>query len=414
MKTWDKLISNATEYLRDVLVYKPSSIKVYNHVWQRVKLFMDGNIITDYDKKIEGRFIEKEFNGRGLEKLGRWEKRKYYIVRALTQFLETDEISYVHREKVTWNLDGEIGQSMQAFIQSEYNEKYFSLGHRHRLEKILCGFLEFCKKSGVERPSEMTAYTVIKYFIKGKVSDYLVPSVLRRFFDYLFRVKILASNYSSRVPKLKRVIQPKLPPEYSKEEVKKLITSIDRSSNAGKRDYAIVLLASLAGMRIGDITNLKFGDLNWDAEEIMFNQLKTGVPTRLPLLTQVGNAIIDYVQYARPKSIEPHIFLRSRTPHLPFESGLSTASLVRRVFEKSGVSIKGRKYGPHALRHSFSQRMADEGVSMEVNSAALGHVSLESTNDYIRKNRKAMMQCVIEVKNGDERFYKQKGRRFYA
>jgi len=414
IKKWNKLISGATSYLSSVLLYKQSSVETYNQIWLRVKLFMDGLSIKVYNREVEKKFMKEEFNDRELTKLTRWEKRKYYVVKSLTQFQEFGDISYVHREKIKLNFEGELRQSIIGFIEYVSDENSFSIGHRHRLEKNVFDFLQFCEKTGVKKLKELTPHSVIKYFGRDKPADNLIPNTLSRYFDYLFHCGILKANYSARIPRLKRIVQPKLPAVFKENEVENLIASIDRTSKGGIRDYALVLLAARLGIRAGDIANLKFENINWSADEINFNQLKTGEQNCLPLSAEVGNAIVDYIRLARPKSSEPNIFIRTRPPHVHFRSGCSLTTHFRQVFKKSGIAIEARRHGSHALRHSFGQRMYDLGVGIDVISSMMGHQIFESTTPYIRTSLKKMRICVLEAKRIDEGFFTQKGGKFYV
>jgi len=370
--------------------------------------------IIFYDRDAESAFLTREFNGRGLRALGRWEKRKYYIVKALTQFQETGVISFVHCELIKRVFYGELGISMNEFANSKNKEQEFHKGYIPRLKKHLFDFLQFCKENKIEHPAELTVYLVCKYFEGGKVGDReaSLPN-LKKYFGYLFQQGILKSNYSSRFPKQKIIRRPKFHSMYGEEEVKKIILSIDRSSAGGKRDYAMTLLAASLGMRISDIANLKFKNINWNAEEINFIQKKTNIPNSLPLSTDIGNALIDYIQNARPKSSEPSVFIRTKPPHVAFANGLSLGSHFKQIFNRSGVPINGRKIGPHSLRHAFSQSMMNVGVEMNVTSAILGHVSLESTYVYLQPDLTGMKQCILPVMPGNKNFYNQSKGKFY-
>ena len=84
---------------------------------------------------------------------------------------------------------------------------------------------------------------------------------------------------------------------------------------SGKRNYAMLLLALRTGLRSIDIVNLKLGDIQWKRNTIEIVQAKTGTPLVLPLLTDVGNAIADYILNGRPDSQQPYIFLRTQAPY---------------------------------------------------------------------------------------------------
>ena len=79
-----------------------------------------------------------------------------------------------------------------------------------------------------------------------------------------------------------------------------MLAVIDRQSAAGKRDYAMILATARLGLRISDLRQLELGDLDWRAKTITIVQHKTGRPLSLPLLDDVGWAIIDYVGHGRP------------------------------------------------------------------------------------------------------------------
>ena len=110
---------------------------------------------------------------------------------------------------------------------------------------------------------------------------------------------------SSNVSNYKKAI----PYGYTEEEISKTLATVDRSSAIGKRDYLILLLAAEYGWRTGDIVNFKFSQIDWDNNTITFEQHKTDIPVEFPLLSSVGNAIIDYLQHGRPKSDAPEIIV---------------------------------------------------------------------------------------------------------
>ena len=69
-----------------------------------------------------------------------------------------------------------------------------------------------------------------------------------------------------------------VPALWSREELERLLKSIDRGSPAGKRDYAIILLVIQLGLRISDVSALRLDSLKWERNELEFIQHKTGNP----------------------------------------------------------------------------------------------------------------------------------------
>src|SRR5665647_3759018 len=139
--------------------------------------------------------------------------------------------------------------------------------------------------------------------------------VVKAFLRYAFEEQLISTDYSNAIHRDNYKQQPKVPSVFTIEEIKCLLGSIERSSPSGKRDYAIILLASKLGMRAGDIAALRFENINWDKLFIHFTQLKTKKEIFLPLLPEVGNAVIDYLKYGRPKSNDGHCVLQMIEPY---------------------------------------------------------------------------------------------------
>ncbi len=191
-----------------------------------------------------------------------------------------------------------------------------------------------------------------------------------------------------------------------------MIASVERSSFMGRRDYAILLLAARLGLRNSDIANIKFENLFWEKNMIRLFQYKTDKEIELPLLSEVGNAIIDYLKYSRQYSEEPYVFLTSRSPVKPLTI-MGITNIVGRAFAKSGINIKNRRHGPHALRHSLAQRLLEQQTMLPVISEVLGHENIESTRFYLRVDINSMRQCALDVPPVSPSFYNQKGGIFY-
>lgn len=190
--------------------------------------------------------------------------------------------------------------------------------------------------------------------------------------------------------------------------------SAERFTATGKRNYAIILLAARLGLRASDICRLRFENLHWQTSSIKIEQYKTGKELILPILADVGNALIDYLKYSRPVSDEPFIFLTARLPYTPFPTSNVVTHVVQRAFVKAGIDIKSRRFGPHSLRHSLGFRMLEESTILPVISEVLGHKSTESTRYYLRIDLKSMKQCMLDVPAIAAGFYDQKGGVFYG
>ena len=121
---------------------------------------------------------------------------------------------------------------------------------------------------------------------------------------------------------------------------------MDRADPRGKRDYAMILIASRLGLRSSDICQLKFSELDWKQNRILLKQKKTDAQIELPLLSDVGEAIIDYLKYGRPQSELPYVFLK----HVPPYDGVTGAAFTNAIktgMRRAGITHEGnRKHGP--------------------------------------------------------------------
>jgi integrase len=116
--------------------------------------------------------------------------------------------------------------------------------------------------------------------------------VLRRALRYLYGQGIITTDLNTVVPKLRYCKKAKIPSAYSKDEIERMVNSIDRGNPRGKRDYALILLAARLGLRASDIANLTFSSFKWDRNLIEVAQQKTGEPVTLPLLNDVGEPLL--------------------------------------------------------------------------------------------------------------------------
>jgi integrase len=174
----------------------------------------------------------------------------------------------------------------------------------------------------------------------------------------------------------------------------------------------MILLASRLGLRASDIAHLTFGNIDWENSAIIFSQFKTGKMIELPLLVDVGEAIIDYLKYGRKKSESPRVFLYTRAPFTAMTNSAVAGALGRTV-DESGVDTAGRKHGPHAMRHSLASRFLENQESMPIISEALGHQSTTTTMSYLRIDAESLRKCALNVPLVNTSFYEQEGGAFY-
>lgn len=213
---------------------------------------------------------------------------------------------------------------------------------------------------------------------------YCTSCVLRMLFRYLYQQQIIYQNLVFAVPNVKCTKKSKIPSAYSQEEIHQLLSCIDRGNPKGKRDYAMVLIAVRLGLRASDICRLTFDNFKWESNTIVLIQKKTDECIVLPLLNEVGEAVIDYIKYSRPTLRNREVFLRLSAPIGPMKPP-TLHSIVTLYMHRAGILIpEGKKHGPHALRHSLASALLNNNTPMPVISEILGHTDSQTTSVYLK------------------------------
>ena len=205
---------------------------------------------------------------------------------------------------------------------------------------------------------------------------------LRSFFRFLIITQRGTSTLLKFIPRIHRAGAFRLAAIWPQPAVKKLLSVIDRKTNLGKRDYAIILLISKLGLRIGDVLNLRIENINWRKATIHITQPKTKNILELPISEEIGNALIDYLLNGRPSVSSRHVFVAHLAPYRDFSTsrGLAQGNILAKYRKKAGITLQeGSRQSWHSLRHSLATRLHEEKTPFPVIATILGHTSVETT-----------------------------------
>ena len=188
-----------------------------------------------------------------------------------------------------------------------------------------------------------------------------------------------------------------IPSVWAADELKKMLDVIDRNSPIGKRDYAMILLACILGLRISDIKNLRFSNFDWENKQLSLIQHKTHKPLVLPLPDAVGWAVIDYIKNGRPKYFDSDIvFLKHMPPFDPISDNDHMEQRIVFHMNKAGIhKDKNKHCGFHSLRHSAGSMLLDMGTPLPVITTILGHSDMDVTGIYLKTDLKKLAECVL-------------------
>jgi site-specific recombinase XerD len=168
--------------------------------------------------------------------------------------------------------------------------------------------------------------------------------------------------------------------------VQRLLSSIDRSSRTGWRDYTMLHLMAHYGLRASEVSDLRLDSIDWSAKTCRVKQRKTHCDLVLPLSDRTLNLLRRYVRHGRPNTEHPQLFLRARNP-----AGRIYHTAVCGVFDKLARKLGlFPQYSSYSLRHAFAMRLLERGVGVKAIGDCLGHHSLEATCVYLRLNVAAL------------------------
>jgi integrase len=205
-------------------------------------------------------------------------------------------------------------------------------------------------------------------------------------------------NLSDRLPKVKVPQKARIPSVWEEGTLEKLLSSIDRGNPAGKRDYAILLLASLLGMRSIDIRKIQFSNIDWEKRSIDIIQSKSKRSVSYPLLTSVGWAIIDYIKHGRPECECPEVFITQRAPFRPLAAAASFDDIIKKYMKLAHIVVpKEHKYGIHSLRHTYATSLMEKHIPIEDIAQLMGHVSPNTTAIYLKSSLGLLSECPLTL-----------------
>lgn len=308
-KNLNELHKQLEKYI-DENIFSDNLKKKLSYQFRQLSFFMEKKMISIYNKNVGEEYLKFRDipgNSKSSKKSNfRFDER---YVNLLNGMLEGKWIITKKKQ----NLDvpfpnGSFGTYMMSFLNSYVNERRLSLKTK---SYYYCSLLKFCEKTfedKIFRLEDITAEYILQ-FISSQPSKDHPATVLRAVLADLYSKKIVNFRTANILTNYKTRSGRKLPSYYTPEEVICIEKSVDRKYAMGKRDYAMILLATRLGLRSSDIRLIQFSNINWESNLILLEQFKTKKPMELPLLIDIGEAILDYIQHSRPKSTSKYIFL---------------------------------------------------------------------------------------------------------
>lgn len=149
--------------------------------------------------------------------------------------------------------------------------------------------------------------------------------------------------------------------------------------------------------RVSDIRSLELSSLNWSRKTINLIVQKTKKAIELPLLDDIGWAIIDYLKNGRPKTICTRVFVRHRAPYDAVGENECFHKELHRYMQSAGIIPPvGMPCGLHSLRSTLARKMLESGTPLPVISETLGHSNINTTSLYLKIDLEGLKKCTLD------------------
>lgn len=220
--------------------------------------------------------------------------------------------------------------------------------------------------------------------LQGRASAKLTVVAVRQLLRFLYVDGSVEMPLAAAVPSVRGGRLSGLPKRISREELQRILDACDRSTAAGRRDHAIVVLFARLGVRGAEVASLRLDDINWRTGEITVRG--KGRALRLPMPAEVGEAIAAYLSDGRPRVSECRaVFMTSQAPARAMGVSAIREAVVR-ITRRAGLG----RLSAHRLRHTLASEMLAGGADLPAIGQVLGHRMLETTAVYAKCDRQTL------------------------
>jgi len=390
------------------LGYASETIASYRRTYQRLIRYAESNQIQQYSIEVGEKWLKESFGidpRLVVKNREAYNSRWYYLIRPCQCLTEWQLHGYIALKKqgklASQAIPHQFKNGYESYVSFCRDADYSERGTYTRLNRIKRMLLYF-DRQGVSSFNDITGRTISAFLATQiELDSRTIATMLsscRVFFRHLYRMGLTQNDLTEKLPVVKGNRQFKLPKVWRQEDILTVLNSIDRGNPVGKRDYSILMLITRYGLRSADVKTMKLPNLRWNENVIEIIQNKTRNPLRLPLLRDVGWAIIDYLQHGRPPSEHSEVFLTSTIPIRPFgiHSNALNSILAKRV-QQAGVRLpRDVPKDMHSLRHTLASVMLANDVELPIISSTLGHVTSEATGIYLHTDISRLRECVLD------------------
>ncbi len=301
-------------------------------------------------------------------------------------------------KKVKSNFDADLGNFLEylrfeKLLLPNTIESYWRDLRKFRkfLESGNIKYLELSKK-------QVLNFLEGLYTTQSGTSVSRILSSLRNYYSFLIREDITRKNPWAGVSnpkKEKRILK-----VLDTGEVNRFLESIPTSTKLEVRDRAMFELLYSCGLRVGEITNLKLDNIDFDQELLRF--IGKGDKERITPMGEKGIFYLKkYLKVSRHRIEKEHksdfVFLNRFGRRLTRQGFWK---ILKKYAQRTGLE---KDLYPHIFRHSFATHLLKGGADLRVVQELLGHSSISTTEIYTSLNKEHIKDAFFKFHPREKR-----------
>lgn len=284
---------------------------------------------------------------------------------------------------ITFPLDKPaLDERLTAYCQWLSTARALSLsGIRHNLREVRRWYGQICGEGMTCSAEALRSILLDQDPSRSQGSVNKTVTTLRSFIRFLIARGECPPDCLAALSMAPKRLPKQVPRYIDRASVEQIIAACDTTMRTGLRDRAIILLLARLGLRAGDIVGMQLDDIDWARGTVRVSG-KSARAVRLPLPQDAGEAMLAYIEHARPTAADKHIFLCLKAPYRPFAGPSNICWIVKMAVERAGLT--GVPSGSHVFRHSLATAMLREGSTLEAIGTVLRHTKPDTTAIYAK------------------------------
>ena len=381
--------------------YAEATLNYYRTNWKMIIAHFDKIGEEYFSEPLAMEYVDKKCDFFRKEQSGELTQSNIYLFRIIRMIGDFQQHGTVLRryERSLSKVNNPLNLEMLNRFGNHCKNSEYAISTCKSYTRTAESFLSYLEARGITLETlniaDLTAFVKTLLGYSYKTVEFILCGT-RAFLRFLHSVKAVTIDFSESLPNIQPRKQTRIPSVWEKDTLQKLLDAIDCGNPSGKRDYAIILLVARLGLRSIDVKHLQFSDFNWVEKYLEFSQAKTGRKVRLPILNDVGWAVIEYIKNGRPVSDSPYVFLRHLAPIGPFSDEDHLHQIIVKHMRTAKLPITGeKKVGMHSLRHTLATSLLENHVSIDDIAGILGQQSTETTPTYLKSSLKMLSECAL-------------------